>query len=120
MCLLIPEVRHLAYHDQLCSLGIYSLRTRRLRYQIISIFKIYKGFTKLNFTELLDLCPSRRTRGHNSHIIPKFASRHYRLHFFTVAAISYWNQLRQEDIEVSSVVAFKARLVLFFYRNIAS
>ena len=117
MCNLIPDIRHLAYHDQLSSLGIYSLRARRLRYQLISIFKIYKGFTKLNFSEFFDLCPSRRTRGHNCRIITKFASRNYRLHFFTVAAISYWNQLTQEDIEVSSVAVFKARLVLFFNRN---
>lgn len=117
MCNLVPEVRHLPYKEQLSSLGIYSLQARRLRYQIISIFKIYKGFTKLNFNEFFDLCPTHRTRGHNSRIIPKFASRNYRLHFFTVSAIPYWNQLTQEDIDVSSVASFKARLTLFFNKN---
>ena len=54
--------------------------------------------------------------GHNSRI-RMFANRNYRLHFFTVAAISYWNQLMQKDIEVSSVASFKARLTLFFHKN---
>ena len=48
MCNHIPEICHLTYKYQLsCYLGENSLRARRLRYQITSIFKIYKGFIKL-------------------------------------------------------------------------
>ena len=87
MCNLIREVRHLTYKDQLKFLSIHSLRARRLRYQIIYIFKIYmyKGFSKLNFHDLFVVRQSRRTvyRGHSCHIIPKFSHNdyNYRLHF---------------------------------------
>ena len=43
MCRLIPEIRHLSYREQLNSLGLLSLRARRLRFQLITIFKIFKG-----------------------------------------------------------------------------
>ena len=38
MCRMIPVIRHLPYRDQLKSLHLYSLKTRRLRYQLTMIF----------------------------------------------------------------------------------
>ena len=114
LCRLIPGLGNMAYRDQLDSLGLMSLRARRLRFQLITLFKLYKGYLNLDFYSFFDVRDSRTTRGHSCHITPKFSKRNYRLHFFTVSTISFWNQLTQEDIDVNSVTSFKMRLELFF------
>ena len=114
MCRLIPAIRHLPYQQQLKSLGLLSLRARRLRFQLITLFKIYKGLLNISFDDFFTLRGPHRTRGHDFRIIPKFSQYNYRLHFFTVAVISYWNQLSQEDLNASSVDSFKTRLLSFF------
>ena len=114
MCRLIPAIRHLPYQQQLKSLGLLSLRARRLRFQLITLFKIYKGLLNISFDDFFTLRGPHRTRGHDFRIIPKFSQYNYRLHFFTVAVISYWNQLSQEDLNASSVDSFKIRLLSFF------
>ena len=116
MCRMIPSIRHLSYRNQLKSLHLISLRARRLRFQLISIFKIFKGYTDINFSDFFDVSSIHRTRGHNCHIITKHCRHNYRLHFFTVSAISLWNQLSQEDIDATSINIFKNKLVDFFVR----
>ena len=108
--------RHLSYRDQLKNLGLLSLRARRLRFLLIFIYKIYKGVVKLNFNDLFDVNNTRKTRGHSCHITPKFSSHNYRLHFFTVSIVSYWNQLSQDDIDTPSISAFKTKLNHFLNR----
>lgn len=114
MCRMIPGIRHLSYRDQLMSLHLLSLRARRLRFQLITIFKIFKGFTDIKFSDFFDISSTHRTRGHNCHIITKHSRHNYRLHFFTVSAISLWNKLSQEDIDATTVSIFKYKLVAFF------
>lgn len=117
MCRLIPAIRHLPYKQQLKSLGLLSLRARRLRFQLITLFKIQKGLLNISFDDFFLLHGLHGTRGHNLRIIPKFSRYNYRLHFFTVSVISYWNQLSQEDVDAPSVASFKLRLHSFFARN---
>ena len=117
MCRLIPDVRHFPYKVQLQSLGLLSLRARRLMLQLLTLFKIHKGMTKVNFNDFFQFLDSSRTRGHSCRILPKFSSHNYRLHFFSVSVITYWNQLSQDDINVTSVASFKNRLKLFFKRH---
>jgi hypothetical protein len=117
MCRLISEIRHLSYRQQLSYLGLNSLQTRRLRFQLITIFKIYNGQLKINFSDLFDVPDVRRTRGHSCRITPKFSCHNYRLNFFTTSAISYWNKLSQEDIDSQSLSSFKSRLSTFFLKN---
>lgn len=116
MCRLIPEVRHLSYRQQLGSLGLLSLEARRLRFQLITLFKIYKGQLKITLNELFDVSDTRRTRGHSCHITPRFSAHNYRLNFFTNSVVSYWNKLSQDDIDASSLLDFKIRITTFFLR----
>ena len=114
MCKLIPAIRNLPYREQLSSLGLLSLKARRLRYQLIFIFKLSRGLLSVNFSGFFELADARITRGHNRRIRTKFSSHNYRLNFFTVSAIAMWNQLSQEDVDVQSLAAFKLRLASFF------
>jgi hypothetical protein len=96
MCNMIPTLRHLSYRSQLKSLKLLSLSARRTRFQLICIFKIYKGITRLNFCDFFDVSNDHRTRGHTARIRAKNSCHNYRLNFFTVSAINLWNQLSQD------------------------
>lgn len=114
LCRMIPTIKSLSYRDQLNSLGLLSLKARRLRYQLITIYKLYNRLLNMNFTDFFELLPTSNTRGHNLRIRAKFSSHNYRLHFFTVSAIALWNQLSQDDVDAETLHLFKLRLVSFF------
>ena len=114
MCQLIPELRHLTYRQQLNHIGLLSLKARRLRFQLISLYKMYKGITDIEFNSIFNFRPLRQTRSHDCSILPKFSRYNYRLNFFSVSIIPYWNLLSQDDVEAPSVDCFKGKLVAFF------
>ena len=117
MCRILPCVRHLGYKDQVKTLGLLSLRARRLRFQLITMYRIYKNFVDINFSNFFNISKSCRTRGHNAKVDTKHAKNNYRLNFFTVSAISLWNRLPQELIDAPTVNNFKIGLVSFFTRE---
>jgi hypothetical protein len=71
---LIPELRHLEYEDKLKALNLTTLEVRRLRGDLILIFKIFKGFVKVELNGLLaihsfnSVGTASVTRGHKMRI----------------------------------------------------
>ena len=66
---LILSVRQLGYERRLERIDLYSLKTRRLRGQLIETFKILKGFNKINYRDLFTLCNNQtRTSKHNNQL----------------------------------------------------
>jgi len=45
---MLPELRGLSYPERLKALGIITLETRRLRGDLIEVFKIVKGFVNID------------------------------------------------------------------------
>ena len=112
-CRMFHEIRHLSYKEQLSYLGIFSLRARRIRYQLISIFKIYNQITRVDFDTLFTLVRHKRTRGNSLAILPQFSNSNLRLNFFTVTSISLWNKLADADVNAPNLSIFKYRLKSF-------
>ena len=50
---MIPSLRNLSYKERLKRLGIISLRHRRLRVDMIEVFKLIHGIEKVNVGKLL-------------------------------------------------------------------
>ena len=116
LCRMLPSLRHLSDKSQLKKIGLLSLRARRIRFQLITIYKMNKNVSGLNFYDFFELLTDCRTRGHSARIRTKYSSHNYRLHFFTVSSITMWNNLSQGDIDSPSITSFKSRLSLFFDR----
>ena len=113
MCRIIPSIRHLSYNDQLVKLNMLSLYARRIRFQLISVFKMYKNITNVDFNDFFTLLTNKRTRGHSATLQLKHANNNYRLNFFTVSTIDLWNKLPQTLIDESSLAKFKIGLNAF-------
>jgi hypothetical protein len=114
MCRMVPGIQHISYREQLKVLGLLSLEARRIRYQLLSIFKLRNGLTDLKFEEYFTLNTDKRTRGHSQTIRVKFAKNNYRLNFFSVSAINLWNQLPDRDVCAPNLINFKISLDHFF------
>lgn len=120
MCRLIPRIHNMSYDDQIKSLGIFSLRVRRIRYQLTFMYKMFNGLINVNFDEMFVRRHTNRTRGHDVHLRTQFAKLNCRLHFFSISAIHEWNKLPSDIIQSSSLAIFKSKLdayLRFSYAN---
>lgn len=113
-CRMLPSLRGLSYQVQLKSLRLLSLKGRRIRFQLITIYKMYNGISGLNFNDFFELLNESKTRGHTARIRAKSSCHNYRLYFFTVSSVGLWNQLSQETVDSPSISSFKSRIKAFF------
>ena len=49
---MIPSLRNLSYEERLKRLGMFSLKRRRLKCDMIEVFKMIKGIDKVNIGKL--------------------------------------------------------------------
>ena len=107
---LIPELRNRSYEDRLRELNLFSLEQRRLRGQLIEVFKILRGFDNVDCTTMFTLSEDRRTRNHGF----KLELRHYNRdlcgNFFSYKICGCWNSLPSDVVNSDSVEQFKKRL----------
>jgi ribonuclease P/MRP protein subunit RPP40 len=107
---MMAGLRNMPYEDRLKSLGLFSLRRRRARGDLIETFKILKGITKGDVRHLFELAPNRGTRGHNLKLRKTHAHLTGRANFFSNRVINMWNKLPMEVVCCERVVAFKHSL----------
>ena len=107
---LIPELRNKTYETRLKELNLLSLKDRRLRGQLIEVFKILNGFDKLNVNSLFELAPDSSTRTNGFKLTLKRFETNITGNFFTYKITSIWNVLPSHVVNSSSVNMFKNRL----------
>jgi len=115
--------KNLTYEDRLKFFGLPSLEYRRLRGDMIEVFKILHHMYDPKTTQtLLHKTDSLLTvtRGHDLRLTKRSVKSSRYQHFFTNRVINTWNSLPQEAVSVGSVNAFKGRLDKFLANKMYS
>ena len=104
------------YEDRLLKLNLISLEDRRIRYDLINLFKIANNLSDLDFNSFF----SFQNNSHNLRrqtITPKFYAKNKTWHgSFFERATRYWNRLDPNIKATKSLEVFKNNLKLINYK----
>jgi len=107
---MIQGLEHLCYEEKLRELKLFILEKRRLRRDLIVVFKYLKGAYKKDGDKLFGRAFRSRTRG----IGFKLKEGRFRLdinkNFFTVRMLKHWNRLPRDVARAPSLGTFRVRL----------
>ena len=107
---LITKCRKWSYEDRLEYTDLMPLKTRRRRGDMIEVFKMVKGFNKVDTTKFFTFTKNSRVRGHKYKLLKGHSKLDIRKHYFSNRVINDWNSLPEEVVAAGSVNCFKIRL----------
>ena len=107
----IPGFKNLTYEERLRKLKLPTLKYRRLRGDMIEVYKILHGiYDKRVTAELFNVSDQTRTRGHSFKLEKHRCRLEIRKNFFTSRVVNVWNSLTEKVVCAPSVNAFENRL----------
>ena len=113
MTKMIPGLRNLPYQDRLKKLNLHSLERRRVRGDMIEVFKWVKGINKGDIDKVLIISEQDRTRS-NGFKLDKFRfRREIGRNWFTNRVVDEWNKLSNFVVSAGTLESFKRRLDRF-------
>ena len=109
-----------SYQDRLDKLNMLSLEDRRIRYDLILMFKILNGLSDLSFNSFFELKSSPYPiRNGSIKIVPlKTFKSNLWLNSFFVRAPKYYNKLPIEITSTKSLSIFKSKLKGVSFENL--
>ena len=115
---MIPELKRLSYEARLKRLNLTTLEIRRIRGDLIEVYKILNGLEKINPDSMFTRFTYNNTRCHTMKLEKKHVHLDSRKYFFTQRVIDYWNALPQTAIDAESINHFKDQLNVHLYNII--
>ncbi|TRZ10370.1 hypothetical protein HGM15179_016735 [Zosterops borbonicus] len=103
---MMEGLKHLSYKDRLREVGLFSLKKRQLRGDLINVCRYLKGMCQENGTRLL-VVPSNGIRGNGQKQIHRSFLLNMRKNFFTVQVAMHWNRLARGVVESPSLQIFR-------------
>ncbi|MEW8545255.1 MAG: reverse transcriptase family protein [Candidatus Thiodiazotropha sp.] len=107
---MVNTISNLSYEDRLKRLGLPSLEYRRLRADMIEVYKILNGIEKVDVNKFFTITDSNTTRGNDLKLFKKRSRLNIRANVFSNRVTNNWNSLPNYVILAPSLNAFKSRL----------
>jgi len=107
---MVRGLEHLSYGERLRELGLFSLKKRRLRGDLINAYKYLKGGYQEDAGRLFSVMPSYRTRGNRLKLKHRKFRLNLRKNFFTLRLTEPWNRLPREIVDSPSLEISKTCL----------
>ena len=107
---MIPKIRNHSYHQRIQDLDLISLVQRRLRGQLIEVFKYMNRFTTASARGLFDCDLNARTRNSGAKLIVKHFNASVAQHFYPIKITTILNALPGEVVSSRTVNSFKNSL----------
>ena len=102
-------MHNLSYNERLRLLNFNTLEERRIKFDIIFLFKIINNLVDISFSELFTF-NNRQTRGHNQKINCQFSRTNCRKYFFANRVVNIWNGLPENVVNKDTLQSFKKHL----------
>ena len=114
---MIQGIRNLQYEDRLRTLNMFSLKYRRLRGDLIEVFKFVNGQHVGYLKDMFEFSKENRGRCHQHKLVIKHSRTRLRQSFFSRRVVSKWNNLTENISSAESLTSFKNRLDEYYREN---
>jgi ribonucleases P/MRP protein subunit RPP40 len=106
---MVSTFKGVSYSERLHVLKLTTLETRRLRGDLIQVFKIVKGFDDVNMSIFFDFSTTH-LRGHSYKLFKPRVSSDCGKFSFGARVVDEWNLLTEDIVSCNTVELFKNRL----------
>ena len=113
---LVEEFRGLEYEERLRRAGLTKLETKKLRGDLIEVFKIFHGVTDQNPLEFFTLS-SNNLRGHALKLFKPRILSNIGKYLFRFRVVYYWNDLPDDVVFTNTVNSFKNKIDVIIRDN---
>jgi hypothetical protein len=114
---MIPRLRNMSYEKRLKELNLFSLTKRRIRGDLIQVFKIIKGIDNMAADKYFNIDRSNFTRSNGYKIIGnRFNCIDSKKIFFN-RVVNLWNKLPRDIVNCNTVLTFKNYLDKYLASN---
>ena len=107
---MLPGMQNLSYDQRLRTMEIPSLQYRRLRADMIQVYKIIHGIDNIDPNTFFEMSNDKRTRGHKYKILKQRAKCNLRRLSFSHRIVDTWNALPENVVDAPDVNSFKGLL----------
>jgi hypothetical protein len=104
----LPGLKSFTYSERLKLLNLSSLEERRIRRDLIMVYKIVHGHADLCFDDFFEYSTEVRTRGHMYKLRLLRSAKDIRKHFFCNRTVNIWNDLHSSIVMAGSLSSFKS------------
>ena len=106
----IQGMRDIPYERRLRLLNLHSLERRRLRGDLIEVFKWYRGYNKGDVSKILRVSNQDRTRNNGFKIEKSRFKKDIGKNWFSNRVVDEWNGLSSQVVSAKTIESFKRRL----------